>query len=170
MYNTNNLITTGRDLPYNFSFSESRFEIFRFSQIKLSLLFGSILCLPKIGTFLIPFCIFCPLLRHNSSCKDYKVTNHNQWHSLQYEHSVKIFKKYDRWGYSEEEWKDCERQDYRNLVNEYLNKSQHPGFEGARVKVVKNRGELNSTNIAETDYLLGEFFILFIFNDLVQSR
>ncbi len=58
MYNTNNLITIGRDLPYNFSFSESRFEIFRFSQIKLSLLFGSILCLPKIGTFLIPFCIF----------------------------------------------------------------------------------------------------------------
>ncbi len=58
MYNTNNLITIGRDLPYNFSFSESRFEIFLFSQIKLSLLFGSILCLPKIGTFLIPFCIF----------------------------------------------------------------------------------------------------------------
>jgi hypothetical protein len=80
------------------------------------------------------------------------------------DNQLKSLKKYNRWGYSEEEWKDCIRKDNRNLVNEYLNKSKLPGFEGARAKVVKNRGELNSTNIAETDYLLGKFFILFIFN------
>ena len=52
--------------------------------------------------------------------------------------------------------------DNQNLVKEYLNKSQLEGFEGARVKVVKDRGQLTSINIDETDYLLGKFFFIYL--------
>ncbi len=73
-------------------------------------------------------------------------------------------KNFTRWGYALNEW-DCTRNDNENLVNEYLNKSNLEGFEGARVKVVKNRGELNDLNIDETDYLLGKI----LFNHFVHS-
>ena len=52
--------------------------------------------------------------------------------------------------------------DNQNLVKEYLNKSQLEGFEGARVKVVKDRGQLTNINIDETDYLLGKFFFIYL--------
>ena len=50
----------------------------------------------------------------------------------------------------------CLRKDNINLIEDFQNKTKDPEFAGKKVKVVENRGQLNSVKPEEVDYLMGK--------------
>ena len=50
----------------------------------------------------------------------------------------------------------CLRKDNINLNEDFQNKTKDPEFAGKKVKVVENRGQLNSVKPEEVDYLMGK--------------